>query len=119
MFTYKGYGCIIPIADAGGENTFLGAFNECFDQNITSMDEYDNAMILGTYESPDNIDNAEVSGYSVDYSDGIVIIETLPEAMWNARGEYPQLHEMMTMLGFHNWIEDSSIVGYYEVTCEQ
>lgn len=117
MFMYKGYGLVIPIADAGGEETFLGAVNQVCGIGATTIEMFDDSMVLGTYESPDNIYSARVNGYDIDTSDGIVICE-LPPALYGT-DEFTRIDGVMRVLGFEGWQDDSELVGDYVVECEQ
>lgn len=116
MFTYENYGLVLSLADCGVE-AFLGAVNEVYGKGITDISEFDDAMIMGTYESPDNIYSAKISDHDVDFSDGIVITE-LPPSVYDTE-VFDQIDAVMRLLGYEGWQDDDEFVGNYLVECVQ
>lgn len=114
MFTYEGYGLVVPIADCGVE-TFLGAVNQVYGIGATNMEIFDDSMAMGTYESPDNIYSAQISGYDIDYSQGIVIVE-LPPAVYGSE-VFTNVKAVMDLLGFDGWENNDEFVGDYLIEC--
>lgn len=115
-YTYTGTGIVISIADAGGEEVFLGAVNEVFDCDFTDMQEFANGSPFGEYESPDNIDEARVNGNPVETLDGVCIVSDA-KRVFSER--YQDIDSLMDMLGFYDWQDDPDIAGAYVVECQQ
>lgn len=87
-----------------------------FDRNFIDMQEFANAVVVGEYESPDNIDEAYVNGNPVETLHGVCIV---PDIELEFDEHYQDVGSLMTMLGFDGWQDDPDIAGTYIVECQQ
>lgn len=110
MYTYEGYGAVIPLVDFDGR-MFLDFMEELSGIEFASFDDFANNEPIGTYESSDNINYAQVGGTDVDTSNGVLII--------NCNGGVGLTTEI-TLKSLYPDVRDlSNIIGDYVVECEQ
>lgn len=115
MYEYEGWGAVISVADEG-EDRLIAAINDAYASDFDSVEEIDDAMVFGDYESPDNVIAARYAIEDVDFSDGIFIIDMSPESSMLERENV--IGEIMEDLGYDGWLDDPPYARY-KVECEQ
>lgn len=113
MFIYSGYGIILSVADEG-QDRIIDAFNMVYKTNASSVEEIDDTMLLGDYESSDNINFAIFDDEEVNTEEGIFIIDMSKNSPFTEEGQR-NITEILQELGYN----DAYHYAYYEVECEQ
>lgn len=115
MYEYEGYGFVVSVAD-DGEDEIIEAVCKHFDTDVETLEEIDDAMYFGTFESVDNIDSAEFAGEEVNTSEGIFIIDMGDASIKGDARE--RLDKVMEDLGHEDWASGQSYADY-KIICQQ